>query len=86
MACLVAPFWLHFYQMSVGKLMIFTGLFVSFKWLIMAIRGRLNVQFRGWRSVIRLLPIFIGAIFLWQMCYKIYQTKSLFIHYPHPPI
>lgn len=74
-AFLSAPFWFEFYHMSLEQLITLIGLFVSFKWLIMAIRGRLNVHLRGWRSIIQSTPIFIGAIFIWELCYKIFQAE-----------
>lgn len=78
-ALLIAPFWFQYYQQTTLELILFIGLFLSFRWLIMAIKGKMNVHIRGWRQLVRTVPFFIGAILLWELCYRTFQAETLFL-------
>lgn len=70
---LISPFWFSHYSLGIQHLVLFLGLWVSLKWLIMAINGNLNVHVRGWRNLVRSIPIVIGAAAVWRVSYEAFQ-------------
>lgn len=74
---LISPFWFNHYNFGIKQLVLFLGLWVSLKWLIMAINGMLNAHVRGWRSLFRSLPVLICAAVIWWLSYKVFQSVSL---------
>ena len=76
---LIAPFWLNYYELGIGQLVLFCSLWVSLKWLIMAVKGKLNVHLRGLRSLFRSIPLFVGAIIVWEVCYRAFQSERFIL-------
>lgn len=80
---LMAPFWLGYLELELGKLILFVALWLSMKWVILGVKGKLNVNLRGWRSLLRGIPIFIGAIINWIISYYAlnggYVVPAIFI-------
>lgn len=70
---LIAPFWLGYLELEIGKLVLFIVLWISLKWVILGIKSKLNVHLRGWRSLLRGIPILIGAIVIWEISYYIFD-------------
>lgn len=67
---IISPFWIKYYEMSIGSLILFQFMWMSLKWLIMAVKGRMNVLATGWRNIFRSLPLVIIAIIIWYLSYK----------------
>lgn len=76
---LIAPFWLNEYQLGLEQLALYLGLFLSSKWLVMGIRGKLNVHLHGWRSVLRSVPVIVGVAIIWIVFYYFFQTNQVFL-------
>ncbi|WP_186306616.1 ABC transporter permease [Siminovitchia fortis] len=77
LAVLISPLWMIHYGLSMRHLILFFGLWVSLKWLIMAVNGKLNVHVKGWRSLARSIPVVIGAGIIWRVSYNTLQSGSL---------
>lgn len=77
LAFLIAPFWLHHYERSIESLILFSLLWISLKWVIMAVKGKMNVHVRGWRSLLRSLPLVIAAIIAWEVSYKFFINENI---------
>lgn len=77
LAVLISPLWMIHYGLSVKQLILFFGMWVSLRWLIMAVNGKLNVHLRGWRSLVRSIPVVVGAGTIWWLSYKALQSSSL---------
>ena len=73
----IAPFWYQHFQLHTGDFILFSGLWVSLKWLIMAIKGKWNVQVRGWRSLLRGIPFFIGALIIWGLGFQLFLQQNV---------
>lgn len=76
---LVAPFWFNYYQLGIEQFILYLGLFLSSKWLIMGVKGKLNVHLRGWRSLLRGVPIFLGVAALWMLYYQAFQVNQVLL-------
>lgn len=74
---LISPIWINHYGLNVKQLTLFFGLWVSLKWFIMAVNGKLNVHIKGWRSLIRSIPVVTGAAVLWWASYNAFLSGSL---------
>lgn len=72
----IAPLWFAHFGLHMKQLLIFAMLWVSLKWLIMGVKGRLNVELRGWRSLVTGIPLFIGAAIIWMWCYKAFINEN----------
>lgn len=70
LALLMAPFWYQYYDFNGLQLLSFFSLWVTLKWLIMAVTGRLDVYLRGWRSLLRNIPLWIGAGVIWYVSFQ----------------
>ncbi|KRG09383.1 hypothetical protein ACA29_23400 [Lederbergia galactosidilytica] len=75
----IGPFWYQHFQLHTGDFILFSGLWVSLKWLIMAIKGKWNVQVRGWRSLLRGIPFFIGALIVWGTWFSVFFTAECWL-------
>ncbi|MBS4195082.1 ABC transporter permease [Lederbergia citri] len=73
---LIAPLWFIQFGLHMGQLVVLAAMWVSMKWLIMGVKGRLNVELRGWRSLLRGIPLFIGAAIIWMWCYKAFINEN----------
>ncbi|MBS4200060.1 ABC transporter permease [Bacillus sp. FJAT-49732] len=73
----IAPLWFIHFDLQVGQLILFAALWVSLKWFIMAVKGKLDVELRGWRSLLRGIPLFIGAAIIWTWCYKAFINDNI---------
>ncbi|MCJ8009543.1 ABC transporter permease [Lederbergia wuyishanensis] len=76
---LIAPLWFKYFDLRLGQLILFAGLWVSLKWMIMAVKGKLDVELRGWRSLLRGVPLFFGAAIIWIWCYKAFINDNILI-------
>ncbi|MCR2821796.1 ABC transporter permease [Lederbergia panacisoli] len=76
---IIAPLWLKHFHLPLGQIILFAALWVSLKWLIMAVRGRLDVELRGWRSLVRGIPLFLGAVLFWIGCYKAFISENILL-------
>lgn len=76
---LIAPFWFKQYESGLLQLFLFGGLWFSLKWFIMAVKGRLNVELRGWRALIRGVPLFIVALFIWIASYQLFMKEYVIL-------
>ena len=43
----------------------------------MAVKGKMNVHVRGWRSLLRSLPLVIAAIIAWEVSYKFFINENI---------
>lgn len=73
---LIAPFWLKLYQLEFNQLILFACLFLSSKWFVMGVKGKLNVHVRGWRNALQSVPIFIGIGIIWFLFYQALQAEQ----------
>ncbi|MEK3887639.1 ABC transporter permease [Bacillus sp. FSL K6-3431] len=78
LAIVIAPFWLNHFYMSKASLILFAFLWVSLKWLLMAVKGRMNIHIRGWRHLLNSLPMFIIAIIIWVVSYQAFFNGYIF--------
>lgn len=74
---LIAPFWFQHFELDLTQLVLFAGAFVSLKWLIMGVKGRLNVQVRGLMAVVRGIPLFIVAVIIWVIFYNTFINDQI---------
>lgn len=72
----IAPFWFRHFDLNIIQLLLFACLWVSLKWLIMGIKGKVDVMIRGWRSFLRGIPIFLGALLIWQFSYRFFIDQA----------
>ncbi|GIN57662.1 putative transporter YthQ [Lederbergia ruris] len=72
----IAPFWYQHFHLHTGNFLLFAGLWVSLKWLIMSIKGKWNVQVRGWRSLLRGIPLVIGALIIWELGFRLFIQEE----------
>ena len=70
---LIAPFWFQHLQLTGVDMVFFASLWLSVKWLVMGIKGRLDVTVRGWRSFFRGIPLVFGVLFLWEMAHFLFK-------------
>ena len=78
-AAVIAPFWLNHYGFSPGNLAVMVLLWLSLKWMIMGIAGRLNVEDRGWKMMIKRIPIFLLAGLIWLLSYSVlFAERSIY--------
>src|SRR5699024_3151840 len=73
---LIAPFWLKLYQLEFKQLLLFIFLFLSSRWFVMGVKGKLNVHVRGWRTALQSIPIFIGIGIIWLLFYQALQAEQ----------
>ncbi|MBS4216753.1 ABC transporter permease [Bacillus sp. FJAT-49711] len=76
---LIAPLWFKHFDFHGGQFILFAVLWVSLKWLIMAVKGKLDVELRGWRSLLRGIPLFIGAAIIWYWCYRAFVGENILL-------
>ncbi len=79
LAVLISPLWIIHYGLSLKELVLFFGIWVSLRWLVMAVNGQLNVHLKGWRNLIRSIPVVVGAGSIWWLSYKALQSGSLLL-------
>lgn len=77
LAFIVAPLWLNYYQIGLDKLIFTLGLFLSSKWLVMSIKGRLSMHSERWLKVIRMIPVFLGLSIIWSFYYLLFQNNQI---------
>lgn len=75
----ILPIWFNHYGKGYKELALFLGLWVSLKWLIMAVHGMLNVHLKGWRGLLRSIPVVAGAAALWWAGFVAFQSGSHFL-------
>ncbi|MBO0992434.1 ABC transporter permease [Bacillus sp. SD088] len=73
----IAPFWYQHFHLHTNDFFLFAGLWVSLKWLIMSIKGKLNVQVRGWRSLFRGIPLVMGALIIWELGFWLFTNQNI---------
>ncbi len=73
----ISPIWMNHYGLNFKQLMLFFGIWVSLRWIIMAVNGQLNVHLRGWKSLVRSIPVVVGAAAIWWISYEAFQSGSL---------
>lgn len=76
---LVAPFWLNYYQIGFDQLILYLGLFLSSKWLIMGVKSKLSVNSHRWWNVIRSVPLFVGVVIIWMLYYHALQIDQVLL-------
>lgn len=74
---LIAPFWLKLYQLDFEQLLLFIFLFLSSKWFVMGVKGKLNVHVRGWRNALQSIPVFLGIGIIWFLFYQALKTEQI---------
>lgn len=79
LALLIAPFWFQYYGFNGLQLLFFFSLWMTLKWLIMAVSGRLDVQLRGWRSLLRNIPFWIGAGVIWYGSFQAFGHENVLL-------
>lgn len=75
----IAPFWFQHYGYNLHQLLLFGGLCLSIKWVIMGIKGKLNVEVTGWRTLISGIPLLLGTILVWSFCYQAFINNQIAI-------
>ncbi len=79
LAVLISPLWIIHYGLSLKELVLFIGIWVSLRWLVMAVNGQLDVHLKGWRNLVRSIPVVVGAGSIWWLSYKALQSGSLLL-------
>jgi ABC-2 type transport system permease protein len=74
LALLIVPFWFEYYHLNGLQLFFFISLWVTLKWLIMAASGYLNASLRGWRTLLKNIPLMIAAGAIWHTSYLAFQS------------
>lgn len=72
----VAPLWLIYYQIGFDQLILYLGLFLSSKWLIMGVKSKLSTNSKRWWNVIRSVPMFVGVVIIWMIYYHAFQIDQ----------
>ena len=78
-ALLIAPFWHQYYHFNGLQLFSFLCLWITLKWLIMAVSGRLDVHLRGWRSLLKNIPLWIGAGVIWYASFQAFGHGNVLL-------
>lgn len=76
---LIGPFWFNFYQFDIGQFILLTVFFLSSKWLIMSVKGKLNIHLGGWKSLLKSIPIFAVIAMVWMLYYNAFQVNQMHI-------
>ncbi|WP_339162086.1 ABC transporter permease [Siminovitchia sp. FSL W7-1587] len=79
LALLIAPFWFQHYGFTGLQLLSFCISWITLKWLVMAVSGRLDVQLRGLISILRNIPLVIGAGAIWYVSFLAFEHGSILL-------
>ncbi len=78
LAFVISPFWIKHFEMSIVGLILFHLMWVSLKWLVMAVKGKMNILVKGWRNIFRSMPLAIMAFIIWYVSYRAFTMENTF--------
>lgn len=79
LAGIFAPFWLMFYQKSILSLVSLSIIWITFKWVIMGVKGEFQRVEKGWKRYLLSAVVLICSFIVWSnyISYSLYDRISI---------